>query len=90
MGFLMGLLIGAVAALLYAPKAGDELRDEFRVRADELRRRADELQRIALKLSGEAQVKGKELVDEAKQEWRNAETGGTAGARTGQGPASMS
>lgn len=89
MGFLMGLLIGAVAALLYAPKAGDEMRVEFRTRADDLKRRAEELQRIAQKLTGEAQTMGSTLLDDAKEEWKAAETGtGTGGAsskRTGTG-----
>ncbi len=80
MGFLVGLLLGAVAALLYAPKAGDEMREEMRTRTDDLRRRADELQKVAQKLAGEAQSKGKELIDDARQEWS-----GTAGPGTGTG-----
>lgn len=84
MGFLMGILIGAVAALLYAPKAGDEMRVEFRSRADDLKRRAEDLQRIAQKLTGEAQTMGSTLIDDAKEEWRTAEgTGGTTTGRTG-------
>jgi gas vesicle protein len=95
MGFLIGLLAGAVIALLYAPKTGDVTREELRVRSDELKRRADELQRIANDLSQQAQVKGKELVDEAKRQWdrsgvgqRSAETLGRAGEtvrRTSEG-----
>lgn len=81
MGFLIGLLSGAVLALLYAPKSGDLTREELRQRTDELKRRADELQRIAQELSGQAQVKGRELVDEAKRQW---ERSGSA-PRTGNG-----
>ena len=40
MGFLIGLLTGAVVALLYAPKTGDLTREELRVRSEELKRRA--------------------------------------------------
>lgn len=69
MGFLIGLLTGAVVALLYAPKTGDMTREELKVRSDELKRRADELQRIANDLTQQAQVKGRELVDEAKKQW---------------------
>ncbi|HKY52096.1 MAG TPA: YtxH domain-containing protein [Candidatus Limnocylindria bacterium] len=69
MGFIIGLLAGAVVALLYAPKTGDVTREELRVRSDELKRRADELQRIANDLTQQAQVKGRELVDEAKRQW---------------------
>jgi gas vesicle protein len=69
MGFLIGLLTGAVVALLYAPKTGDVTREELKVRSDDLKRRADELQRIANDLTQQAQVKGRELVDEAKKQW---------------------
>ncbi len=33
-GLLFGLLIGAVAALLYAPKTGEELREELKEKVD--------------------------------------------------------
>jgi len=75
MGFLIGLLAGAVVALLYAPKTGDVTREELRVRSDELKRRADELQKVANDLSQQAQVKGKELVDEAKRQWDRSGVG---------------
>ena len=82
MGFFIGVLTGAVLALLYAPKPGDITREELRQRTDELVRRADELQRIAQDLSAQAQVKGKELADEAKRQWaragKGANEGGTA------------
>ncbi|HEV8230449.1 MAG TPA: YtxH domain-containing protein [Candidatus Limnocylindria bacterium] len=81
MGFLIGLLTGAVIALLYAPKPGDITREELRQRSDELKRRADELQRIATDLSQQAQVKGKELAGEAKKQWERY--GSTA--RSGEG-----
>jgi gas vesicle protein len=75
MGFLIGLLAGAVAALLYAPKTGDVTREELRVRSEELKRRADELQKVANELSQQAQVKGRELVDEAKRQWDRSGVG---------------
>jgi len=82
MGFLIGLLTGAVLALLYAPKPGDITREELRVRSEELKRRADELQKVAQDLSAQAQVKGRELADEAKRQWESVgkRTGGTGGA----------
>ena len=79
MGFLIGLLAGAAAMLLYAPKSGDLTREELRLRSDELRRRADELERVARDLAGQAQVKGRELADEAKRQWEGA------GKRSGTG-----
>jgi gas vesicle protein len=69
MGFIIGILLGAVGALLYAPKTGDITREELRQRSDELKRRADDLQRIAQKIADDATVKGRELIDEAKKQW---------------------
>ena len=94
MGFLIGLLAGAVLALLYAPKTGDVTREELRVRSDELKRRADELQKIANDLTQQAQVKGRELVDEAKRQWDRsgvAQRSSESTSRTGEGgPSSKS
>ncbi len=91
MGFIFGALIGAVAALLYAPRTGDVTREELRQRSDELRRRGDELQRVAQKLADDAQVKGRELVDEAKRQWDRTNSGsGGPGAGTGTGTGSSS
>jgi gas vesicle protein len=69
MGFLIGLLTGAVVALLYAPKPGDLTREELKMRSDELKRRADELQKVAQDLAAQAQVKGRELAEEARRQW---------------------
>jgi gas vesicle protein len=77
MGFILGLLAGAVAALLYAPKTGDITREELRARTDELKRRADDLQKIAQKLADDASVKGKELIDEAKRQWDSSAKAGS-------------
>jgi gas vesicle protein len=88
MGFLIGLLTGAVVALLYAPKTGDLTREELRIRSEELKRRADELQKIANELSQQAQVKGRELVDEAKRQWERSgvtQRAGDSGGRAGKG-----
>ena len=86
MGFLIGLLTGAVAALLYAPKTGDLTREELRVRSEELKRRADELQKIAQKLADDASVKGRELIDEAKKQWDSSSAGrASAGTRSTPG-----
>ena len=35
LGFLAGGVVGAIAALLYAPKAGRELRNDIRSKSDE-------------------------------------------------------
>ena len=80
MGFIFGLLLGAVGALLYAPKPGDNTRDQLQSRADELKGRADDLQRIAQKIADDVSVKGREIIEGAKKEWDNAGTARTTGA----------
>ncbi|MDQ2911731.1 MAG: YtxH domain-containing protein [Chloroflexota bacterium] len=86
MGFIIGVLTGAVVALLYAPKTGDITREELKVRSEELKRRADELQKIAQKLADDASVKGRELIDEAKKQWDSSGVGrASTGPRTTPG-----
>ena len=79
MGFVLGLLVGAVAALLYAPKPGDGMRGELQTRADELKRRADDLQRIAQKIADDVSVKGREIIGDAKKEWDSAGSARSSG-----------
>ena len=83
MGFVFGLLLGAVAALLYAPKPGDNTREELRLRADELKKRADDLQRIAQKIADDASVKGREIIEDAKRQWDSAGSGRSGGTTGG-------
>lgn len=86
MGFILGLVIGAVGALVYGPKVGMG-GEELRARADDLKRRADDLQRIAQKMAGDVQTKGREVIDDAKREWDKSGTGaaGTAGGGSATG-----
>lgn len=83
MGFVLGLLLGAIGALLYAPKAGDMTREEWRARADELKKRADELQKIAQKMADDVSVKGREVIDDAKRQWESASGGRKGGTGSG-------
>ena len=85
MGFVFGLLLGAIGALLYAPKPGDGMRGELQTRADELKRRADDLQRIAQKIADDVTVKGREIIGDAKKEWDSAGNARSTGAGTGTG-----
>lgn len=85
MGFVIGLLLGAVGALLYAPKPGDVTREEWRTRADDLKKRADDLQRIAQKMADDVSVKGREVIDDARKQW---DTGSRSSG--GGGPTSKS
>jgi gas vesicle protein len=74
MGFIAGSAIGAITALLLAPKSGKELRVDIRKKADELKDVAqDQLQ--------QARKKADELVNEGKR--RSEEMINQAKARAG-------
>lgn len=59
-GFLAGGAIGAVLALLYAPKSGKELRADLRTKADGLMSEADQY-------LADAKVKAGEIMSEARR-----------------------
>jgi gas vesicle protein len=67
-GLLIGGLVGAVAGILLAPKAGKELRDELKGKADEARallektvERAQELKKEADRQFSEARLRFKNM-----------------------------
>lgn len=70
-GLLAGGVVGAVLALLYAPKSGKELRADLREKADELLEGADEYleaaQRRAGQIVSEARKRSDSLVSDAKK-----------------------
>ncbi|QQS37651.1 MAG: YtxH domain-containing protein [Ignavibacteriales bacterium] len=59
-GFLAGGAIGAILALLYAPKSGKELRNDIRAKTDDY---LDDAERFI----AEAKVKASELINEGKR-----------------------
>lgn len=76
-GFVVGALVGAAAALLFAPQSGEQTRTmirdkgiEIKDRADDLsleaRRKAEELQSQAREMAGDYQTRVKQAVDEGK------------------------
>lgn len=64
-GMLVGGLIGAVTALLYAPRSGDETRAEIRNKAIELRDRTTETFNDTV---SQAKSKAYELLDTVSEE----------------------
>lgn len=59
-GFLAGGVVGAVLALLYAPKSGKELRSDIKAKTDDYLDEAE-------KYIAEAKDKAKELINEGKK-----------------------
>jgi gas vesicle protein len=66
-GLLTGVLFGAAAALMFAPKRGEEMRGELRGRVDDLRGRAEELQGRVTEAASEIKERGTHLVESAKE-----------------------
>jgi len=62
-GFLAGSIVGAVMALLYAPKTGKEFRDDIRKRGGELADEAEEYLNHARKRATDIVNEGKQRSD---------------------------
>ncbi|MEK7250725.1 MAG: YtxH domain-containing protein [Bacteroidota bacterium] len=75
-GFIFGLLagsaIGAVLALLYAPKSGKELRADIKAKTDELMSNAenilDETRAKLPEISSEAKKRSEQVISEVKSQ----------------------
>ncbi len=71
-GLLAGGVLGALFALLYAPKSGKELRADIRERADGLLEGADDMVQAAKSQAGkivsDAKLRSSQLITEAKKE----------------------
>ena len=63
-GFMVGALVGAAAALLFAPMSGEETRGMIREKGVELGQKADEMSVEARKRAEEFQVQAKERAEE--------------------------
>lgn len=92
-GFLLGGVVGAAAALLFAPQSGEEMREELRERgielqgrvgttAEQARMRAEEVAAQARVRAGEAQERGRVVLDEQRSRLQQAiDEGKDAAAR---------
>lgn len=70
--FLAGLGIGAAVGLLYAPKAGDEMRQQLREVAEESRNTVKERARQAKEQAGTWTDKGRDYLSQQKEQIRSA------------------
>jgi gas vesicle protein len=70
-GFLAGGIVGAMVALLYAPKSGKELRSDIKKRAEDLSDDAGQYARTArtkaVEMINEGKSRSEQLVSEAKE-----------------------
>ena len=65
-GFVVGALVGAATALLFAPQSGEETRTLIRDKGIELREQADDLSVEARRRAESLQVQMKQAVNEGK------------------------
>jgi gas vesicle protein len=71
-GFLFGGIVGAGVALLLAPQAGEETRDQLRSRGIELRDRAEEAASVAQERAADMEAKGKVMLAERRGQFEAA------------------
>lgn len=62
-GLLCGAALGAVAGMLYAPKAGDDMRRDLKRHADRFTRRARSLYDTATESVGDFAERGADAMD---------------------------
>ena len=82
-GFLFGGIIGAGVALLLAPQAGEETREQIRSQGIELKGRAGEAASLAQERAAELEARGKVVLAERKTQVEAAlEEGKAVAAKT--------
>ena len=70
--FLAGLGLGAVAGVLYAPRSGNETREQLRARAEEGREYVKNRAREAREQAAKWADKGRDVVSQQKEQFRAA------------------
>ena len=70
--FLAGLGLGAVAGILYAPRAGSETREALRCKAEEGRDLVRERTRQAREQASGWAERGRDILSQQKEQFRSA------------------
>ncbi len=70
--FLAGLGVGAAVGVLYAPKAGDEMRDTIRSKAQESADSARQQARRAREQASDWVDRGRDVINQQKEQFRSA------------------
>jgi gas vesicle protein len=74
-GLIVGSLVGAAAALLFAPQSGEETRAKIRERGIELQERAGELSSEARQRSADLQMQAREKAGELSTQAKDKAAG---------------
>jgi gas vesicle protein len=86
-GFLIGLLcgtaLGAAVALMFAPKAGSELRQRLYEQTDDIRKKAYETYDQATEQVNTVATKARQAVERGKEAFDTARQSAAAGQTTG-------
>jgi gas vesicle protein len=83
--FLAGLGIGAAVGILYAPKSGDELRQQMREMAEEGSSAVRERARQAREQAGTWAEKGRDYLNQQREQIRSAVEAGRQAYREATG-----
>ena len=85
MGLLAGTILGAGLGMLFAPKAGSELRSQIGDQAGKLRDAANETYNQASEKVGQMVDRGREAYDRARSSVSSMASTGTAGSKGNSG-----
>jgi len=98
MGLLTGTVLGAGLGMLFAPKAGSELRNQLSEQAGNIANTASEGYRKATESAGQWAERGRDMVDKARdavsrgadeaRSYVRESTGGATGSPSASGPSS--
>ena len=83
MGLLAGTVLGAGLGMLFAPKAGSELRSQLVDQTGKLREKADQSYQQASEKVSQIVDRGREAYDKARSSVSNMAAQGTSGTSSG-------